>query len=80
MAEPRLCPDCVGSRVVVRRFVRGETGPSGGPAMTDLLGTLTAWESGSLTLVREDGTEVSVPLDDVVSGKPIPPRPPRRGR
>ena len=32
-----LGPWCVGKRVVVRRRVPGSTGPSGGPAMTDLL-------------------------------------------
>jgi hypothetical protein len=34
-----LGPHVVGQRVVVRRVVHGETGPSGGPALTDLLGT-----------------------------------------
>ena len=34
-----LGPHVVGERVVVRRLLRGETGPTGGPAFTDLLGT-----------------------------------------
>ena len=38
-----LGPHVVGQRVVVRRVVRGETGPSGGPAMTDVLGICTSW-------------------------------------
>ena len=37
-AAPFLGPHVVGTRVVIRRLVRGETGPSGGPAMTDVLG------------------------------------------
>ena len=41
-----LGPHVVGHRVVVRRVVRGETGPSGGPALTDVLGTCTAWGDG----------------------------------
>ena len=31
-----LGPSCVGLRVVVRRALPGQTGPTGGPAMTDL--------------------------------------------
>ena len=41
---PGLGPHCVGSRVVVRRVLRGQTGPSGGPAMTDLLGVMESWD------------------------------------
>ncbi|MDX6326373.1 MAG: N-acetylglutamate synthase, partial [Nocardioidaceae bacterium] len=38
-----LGPWCVGTRVVVRRRLSGRTGPSGGPALTDLLGILDHW-------------------------------------
>ena len=72
---PGLGPHCVGQRVVVRRVLRGETGPSGGPAMTDLLGEMTAWTATSTTVRAEDGTLVEIPLRDIVSGKPVPPRP-----
>lgn len=65
--------------MVIRRLVRGETGPSGGPAFTDLLGTCTAWADGSMTLVPDSpgssGDPVVVALADIVSGKPVPPRP-----
>lgn len=74
-SPPGLGPHCVGRRVVVRRVLRGETGPSGGPAMTDLLGEMTAWTATSTTVRAEDGTEVEIPLRDIVSGKPVPPRP-----
>jgi N-acetylglutamate synthase len=69
-----LGPGVVGRRVVVRRVLRGERGPSGGPAMTDVLGVCTAWGDGLAVVRREDGTEVAIPLADIVSGKPVPPR------
>lgn len=68
----------VGQRVVVRRVVRGELGPSGGPALTDVLGVLEEWDDDTLSVRRADGDLVAVPLTDVVAGKQIPPRPPRR--
>ncbi|MCW2816242.1 MAG: GCN5-related N-acetyltransferase [Nocardioides sp.] len=70
----RFGPHVVGSRVVVRRLLRGETGPSGGPALTDLLGTCEAFGDGVIVVRPEQGAPVSVPLTDVVSGKPVPPR------
>ncbi|MAS56723.1 MAG: hypothetical protein CMJ44_19235 [Pimelobacter sp.] len=72
-----LGPHVVGTRVVVRRVVRGERGPSGGPAMTDLLGVCVRWEPGphGVCVVRpERGPEVSIALADIVSGKPVPER------
>lgn len=69
----------VGQRVVIRRLVRGETGPTGGHAFTDFLGICTAWGGGSLTLVPDsshaEGAPVTIALADIVSGKPVPPRP-----
>jgi N-acetylglutamate synthase len=70
----RLGPHVVGQRVVVRRLVRGETGPSGGPAMTDVLGTCEAYADGVLVVRPEAGDPVTIALADVVSGKPVPPR------
>ena len=75
-----LGPHVVGQRVVVRHLVRGETGPSGGPALNDVLGTCTAWDEGVVTLRREDGSVVEVAIADIVSGKPVPPRPSVRHR
>ena len=78
-----LGPHVVGVRVVVRRRVPGETGPTGGPAMTDVLGTCESWgPSGDGTHVvvavrREDGELVEIDARDIVSGKPVPPRPSR---
>jgi GNAT superfamily N-acetyltransferase len=69
--------------VVVRRLVRGETGPSGGPALTDVLGVCTAWGDG-VCVVEPDGDGPREPLTiaiaDIVSGKPVPPRASTRHR
>jgi GNAT superfamily N-acetyltransferase len=70
----------VGQRVVVRRVLPGQTGPSGGPAMTDLLGVCTAWGEGRCVVEPESGEPVEIRLSDIVSGKPVPPRPSVRHR
>ena len=72
---PALGPHCVGQRVVVRWVVRGEQGPSGGPALTDVLGVMESWTDTATTVRREDGTLVEVARADLVAGKPVPPRP-----
>lgn len=70
----RLGPHVIGQRIVVRRRVPGERGPTGAPALTDVLGVCTAWSSGTAVIRREDDSEVSVTIADIVSGKPVPPR------
>jgi N-acetylglutamate synthase len=75
-----LGPQVVGERVVVRRVLPGETGPTGGPAMTDVLGICESWEAGIVAVRREDGTLVEIATADIVSGKPVPPRPSPRLR
>lgn len=70
----------VGHRVVVRRLLPGETGPSGGPAMTDVLGTCLRWSDGECVVQPESGPAVTIPLPLIVSGKPVPPRPSSRFR
>jgi len=71
-----LGPHVVGQRVVVRRILP-ERGPTGGPAFTDVLGTCLAWGDG-VCVVQPDGRDargpVTVPIDRIVSGKPVPPR------
>ncbi len=76
----RLGPHVVGHRVVVRRVVPGETGPSGGPALTDLLGICVRWSDGECVVQPESGPAVTIPLGLIVSGKPVPPRPSPRFR
>ena len=75
-----LGPHVVGQRVVVRRIVRGEAGPTGGPALTDLLGTCLAWGDGVCVVQPAAGAPVSIAIADIVSGKPVPPRPSVRDR
>lgn len=70
-----LGPHVVGQRVVVRRVLPGETGPSGGPALTDVLGECLSWGRGLCEVQKADGTVVTIHLSDIVSGKPVPPRP-----
>ncbi len=84
MAAPReahrLGPHVVGTRVVVRRLLPGQSGPSGGPAMTDVLGVCVRWSDGECVVQPESGPAVTIPLRLVVSGKPVPPRPSVRQR
>jgi len=75
-----LGPHVVGTRVVVRRLVPGETGPTGGPAMTDVLGVCLRWSDGECVVQPETGPAVTIPLRLIVSGKPVPPRPSVRSR
>lgn len=77
---PGLGPHCVGQRVVVRRIVPGETGPTGGPAFTDVLGTMESWSATSTTVRAEGGELHEIELALIVSGKPVPPRPSVRHR
>lgn len=69
-----LGPHVVGQRVVVRRLVPGETGPSGGPAMTDVIGVCLSWDGTTCVVAPESGPAVTIPLELVVTGKPVPPR------
>lgn len=48
--------------------------------MTDVLGTCESWEAGVATVRRADGTLVAIEIGDIVSGKPVPPRPSPRMR
>ena len=70
-----LGPHCVGQRVVLRHRLPGLQGPSGGPALTDVLGVMEAWTDTTASVRREDGTLVEVARTDIVAGKPVPPRP-----
>jgi N-acetylglutamate synthase len=69
----------VGSRVVVRRVLPGERGPSGGPAMADVLGVLEEYDAEQLVVRRKDDTTVRITQDLVVAAKTVPPPPARTG-
>jgi ribosomal protein S18 acetylase RimI-like enzyme len=75
-----LGPEHVGRRVVVRRALPGERGPSGGPALTDVLGVLEALTDETLLVRRDDGDVVTVDRFRVVAAKPVPARTPARPR
>lgn len=74
-----LGPHVVGQRIVLRHLLRGLTGPTGGPALNDVLGVCTAWGPDTVTVDADRGP-VTVPIADIVSGKPVPPRPSVRHR
>ncbi|MCW2769200.1 MAG: family N-acetyltransferase [Aeromicrobium sp.] len=69
----------VGRRIVVRHEIGG-AGPSGGPAMSDVIGRLLGVDSDSATLETRDGRTEVVPLARIVAWKPVPDRPLRRRR
>lgn len=48
--------------------------------MTDVLGICESWAGGVVVVRREDGTTVEIATGDIVSGKPVPPRPSVRHR
>jgi ribosomal protein S18 acetylase RimI-like enzyme len=48
--------------------------------MTDLLGVMESWSATSTVVRGEDGTATEIRLADIVSGKPVPPRPSARMR
>jgi GNAT superfamily N-acetyltransferase len=48
--------------------------------MTDVLGVCTAWGDGICVVAPEEGEPVTIRLADIVSGKPVPPRPSVRHR
>ncbi|MFY9916486.1 MAG: GNAT family N-acetyltransferase [Nocardioidaceae bacterium] len=64
----------VGQRIVVRHLLPGEQGPTGGPAMSDVLGILETWDETSISVRREGGELVTISREHIVTGKPVPPR------
>lgn len=62
-----LGPHVVGQRVVIRHLLP----PGSGAGATDVLGECVAF--GDVVVVRrEDGEIVRIPVDSIVSGKPVP--------
>jgi hypothetical protein len=64
----------VAQRIVVRSLVRGEVGPSGGPAMTDVVGVLEVVDEHEIVVRRKDGTIRRVARADIVVIKRVPPK------
>ena len=48
--------------------------------MTDLLGVMESWADGTTTVRDESGAVTSIAIADIVTGKPVPPRPSARHR
>lgn len=67
----------VGVRVVVRHLAGG-VGPSGGPALNDVVGRVLEVDEQSVTVQRRDGRTAVVALADIVTWKQVPERPLRR--
>ena len=67
----RVGPEQVGERVVLRRRAPGGR-------YVDLLGELLSWADG-VARVRTRAGETTVPIDQVIAGRPVPPPPTRRG-
>ena len=70
----RVTPADVGRRVSVRRWLDGEGG-----AVTDVLGILTSYEDGQLTVDGKAGL-VSFAESAVLASRTVPPPPPPRPR
>ena len=70
-------PADVGHRVVVRRRLPGETGPTGGQAYSDVLGVVEYCDAATVGVRRADGHLVEVAITDVARAKRIPPPPVR---
>lgn len=66
----------IGRRMTIR-YVVGGRGPSGGPAMTDVIGRILELTERSLTVERRDGSAVVVALADIVAAKVVPDAPTR---
>lgn len=79
MPTPRFGAQDIGHRVVVRRKVPGQAGPTGGQAYTDVLGILEHCDEDTLWVRRADDTIVELAIADVTRAKRVPSRPmPRR--
>lgn len=68
----------IGQRATIRVRVPGR-GPSGGPALSDVVGEVLAVDATSVTVRRRSGEVTTVPRQAIVVFHPIVERP-RRGR
>jgi GNAT superfamily N-acetyltransferase len=73
--EVRLTPGDVGKRVSVRRLT-GDSAPGG--RFADVVGVLTSWQGGVLSITRKNGETVRVDAADLVAAKTVPAAPARR--
>ncbi|WP_030822790.1 GNAT family N-acetyltransferase [Streptomyces hygroscopicus] len=73
--EVRITPADVGKRVSVR-LLTGEREP--GTTFTDVVGVLTSWTGGTLSITRRTGEAVRIAESSLVAGKVVPAAPARR--
>lgn len=74
----RITPEDVGKRVSVRRNIAPDDAPeSDRTVYGDVVGELTAWADGVLTITRKDGSVARVAERALVAGKVVPPVPVR---
>lgn len=63
----------------MRRRLTGQTGPTGGPAYTDVIGILEDCDAEILRVRRADDAIIEIPITEVARAKRVPPSPaPRR--
>lgn len=73
--EVRITPDDVGKRVSVRLLTgAGEHREK----FTDVVGVLTSWTGGKLSVTRRTGEAVEITEESLVAGKVVPAAPARR--
>ncbi|MET8939542.1 GNAT family N-acetyltransferase [Streptomyces rubiginosohelvolus] len=73
--EVRITPADVGKRVSVRR--RTNSGGTG-VEFTDVVGVLTSWNDGVVSITRKSGESVHIVESSLVAGKVVPAAPARR--
>ncbi|MGF1429423.1 GNAT family N-acetyltransferase [Kitasatospora sp. LaBMicrA B282] len=76
--EVRIGPTDVGRRVSVRRIEAAPDPATGRASFRDAIGVLTSWNDQELIVVARDGSEVCIPANRLVAGKPVPRFPARR--
>ncbi|MGW7693757.1 GNAT family N-acetyltransferase [Streptomyces asiaticus] len=73
--EVRITPDDVGKRVSVRLLTEDR---EPGATFTDVVGVLTSWTGGTLSITRRTGEPVRIAESSLVAGKVVPAAPARR--
>lgn len=73
--EVRITPHDMGKRISVRLLLAASAGPE---KFTDVIGVLTSWTHGVLSITRRTGDVVRVPESSLVAGKVVPAAPARR--
>jgi N-acetylglutamate synthase len=76
-AEVQITHADLGRRVSVRRIA----GTAGGrPVFSDVVGVLTSWDNGVLTVLDRHDDTTAIAEEALVAAKAVPPAPVRRGR